>query len=106
MRNLYTPLMREGRTGSTFRSVSKPASKSRAASKSKSRAASKSKSRAASKSKTASKRRTGALSSWIHHVLNPKVVRPGENSTVYASRQGGNTSNALERWLSQTRKRR
>ena len=56
-----------------------------------------------SKSKAAASK-AATLSNWLHYRLHPTLVRPGESSNAYASRQGGNTSVALERWLNQTRR--
>jgi hypothetical protein len=61
-------------------------------------------SKAASKGASKASSKAASLSNWLHYRLHPALVRPGESSNAYASRQGGNTSVALERWLNQTRK--
>lgn len=57
-----------------------------------------------SKSKSKASSKAASLSNWLHYRLHPALVRPGESSNAYASRQGGNTSAAVERWLNQTRR--
>ena len=95
MSNLFAPTNPRAlriRAGPATRSKHVRSVISKAASKATSKGASKGASKAAS------------LSNWLHYRLHPALVRPGESSNAYASRQGGNTSAALERWLNQTRK--